>query len=171
MLKRHRVQWRQYSAALSVVWHPLRNMPRNRKNGRFSKSTRRRRSKPKTNLTNLAVSALVANSITKGIFQSNIVDFVTGRQDGVYKAGSDGSYRITAPELLGLGGSGGFGGTYYKTNFTEVVMKNLKANWPTMAIGVIGIPIAANVAMKLIRKPVVLPANRMLKSVGLDVKV
>ena len=38
-------------------------------------------------------------------------------------------------------------------------------------IGVVGIPVAANVAMKLIRKPVILPANRMLKNVGLDVKI
>ena len=32
-----------------------------------------------------------------------------------------------------------------------------------LVVGVVGIPIAANVAMKLIRKPIILPANRMLK--------
>ena len=134
--------------------------------------TRRRRSKPKTNLTNLAVSALVANSITQGMFNSNIVDFVTGRQDGVYNAGSDGSLRLTAPELLGLRGRGGIGGTYGSGyDLQSVLMKNLKDNWVPMTIGVVGIPIVVKTAMKLIRKPVILPANRMLKSVGLDVKV
>jgi hypothetical protein len=40
-----------------------------------------------------------------------------------------------------------------------------------MAMGVILIPVAVKTATKLIRKPVILPANRMLKSVGLDVKI
>ena len=144
---------------------------RNRKTGRMMKSTRRRRSKPKTNLTNLAVSALVANTITQGMFNSNIVDFVTGRKDGVYRAGSDGSLRLTLPELLGVG-SVKFGGNYGSGyDLQSVLMKNFKENWATMAVGVILIPVAAKTITKLIRKPVILPANRMLKSVGLDVKV
>jgi hypothetical protein len=146
-------------------------MARRRKNGRFTKSTRRRRSKPKTNLTNLAVSALVANTITTGMFNSNIVDFATGRQDGVYRAGADGSTRLTLPELLGVGSvklGGNYGGSY---DLQSVLKKNFKENWATMAVGVILIPVAAKTITKLIRKPVILPANRMLKSVGLDVKV
>jgi len=50
-------------------------------------------------------------------------------------------------------------------------MKNLKDNWFQMTMGVVLIPVVAKTATKLIRKPVILPANRMLKSVGLDVKV
>ena len=143
---------------------------KNRKSGRFTKSTRRR-TKPKTNLTNLAVSALVANSITTGMFNANLVDFVTGRKDGAYKAGADGSWRLTLPELLGVG-TIPFGGNFYQTTLSEVLMKNLKANWGQIAMGVILIPVAANVITKVIRKPVILPANRMLKSIGLkDVKV
>ncbi len=121
-------------------------------------------------MTNLAVSALVADQITKGAFNANLSDFITGRTDGVFKAGADGSYKITAPELLGLG-KGGFGGSYYQTTFSEVVMKNLKNNGVQMMLGVILIPVVAKTVTKLIRKPVILPANRMLKSVGLDVKV
>ena len=135
------------------------------------KSTRRRRSKPKTNLTNLAVSALVANTITQGMFNSNIVDFVTGRKDGVYRAGSDGSLRLTLPELLGVGSvklGGNYGSGY---DLQSVLMKNFKENWATTLAGVVLIPVAARTITKLIRKPVILPANRMLKSVGLDVKV
>ena len=147
-------------------------MARKRTNGRFTKSTRRRRSKPKTNLGNLAISALVANSVTNGLFQTNLVDFVTGNQDGTYNAGSDGSFRLTAPELLGLRGRGGVGGTYGSGHSLQSVLKaNLKDNWVMMTVGVIGIPIVANMAMKLIRKPIILPANRILAKSGLDVKI
>jgi hypothetical protein len=50
-------------------------------------------------------------------------------------------------------------------------MKNIKDNWIQLGMGVILIPVAAKTVSKLIRKPIILPANRMLKSVGLDVKV
>ncbi len=125
------------------------------------------------NLTNLAVSGLVANSITQGMFNSNLVDFATGRQDGVFKAGADGSMRLTLPELLGLAGRGGVGGTYSSGyNLGMVLEKNLKANWGTIAFGVVAIPIIAKVATKAIRKPVILPANRILKAAGFnDIKM
>jgi len=146
-------------------------MARKRTNGRFTKSTRRRRSKPKTNLGNLAVSALVANSVTQGMFNSNLVEFVTGNTDSPNRYGSDGATVMSLPELLGFGsvpfgGNHGAGGSLMKSLET-----NLRANWGSIAVGVIGIPILANVAMKLIRKPIILPANRMLKNVGLDVKI
>ena len=48
---------------------------------------------------------------------------------------------------------------------------NAKKNALPLLVGVIGIPIAAQVVMKLIRKPVILPLNRMIRSTGLDVKV
>ena len=146
-------------------------MARSRKNGRFAKTTRRRRSKPKTNLTNLAVSGLVANAVTQGMFNSNIVDFFTGRRDGVYRAGSDGSLRLTLPELIGWGSIKAGGNYAQGYDLQKVLMENFKSNWLPMAMGVVLIPVVAKTATKLIRKPVILPANRMLKSVGLDVKV
>ena len=152
-------------------------MARSRKSGRFAKTTRRRRSKPKTNLTNLAVSALVANSITKGAFNTNLVEFVTGNTEDARlgngnKFGSDGSYVMSLPELMGIGSSR-VGGNYGAGvgGFQGALMRNLKANWLEIAMGVVLIPVVAKTATKLIRKPVILPANRMLKSVGLDVKV
>ena len=48
---------------------------------------------------------------------------------------------------------------------------NAKKNALPLLVGVIGIPIAAQVVTKLIRKPVILPLNRMIRSTGLDVKV
>ena len=147
-------------------------MVRKRTNGRFTKSTRRRRSKPKTNLGNLAVSALVANSVTQGMFNTNLVQFMTGNT-GSANYGSDGSSVLSLPELLGIGDRVAFGGNYGtgRSLQTELV-RNFKANWPMMAVGVVGIPIIANVAMKLIRKPIILPANRMIsKYVSKDVKI
>ena len=150
---------------------------RRRKTGQFKKSTSRRRSKPKTNLTNLAVSGLVANSITQGLFKSNLIDFFTGRRDGKYVAGADGGDRLTLPELIGWGSinKGGNYGTNPQAGYgslTETLETNFKENWAQIAMGVLFIPIAANVITKVIRKPVILPANRMLKSIGLkDVKV
>jgi len=122
-------------------------------------------------LTNLAVSALVANSITEGAFNSNIIDFFTGKRDGVFVAGGDGSYRLTLPELLGLG-KGGFGGNYSTgLDFRTVMASNLKKNGMSMLASAIFIPMVAKVVTKTLRKPVLTPMNRALKMTGLDVKV
>ena len=106
------------------------------------------------------------------MFNTNLVQFFTGNTGGPNSYGSDGSSVMSLPELLGIGDRVAFGGNYSsgRSLQTELV-RNFKANWPMMAIGVIGIPVVANVAMKLIRKPIILPANRMLKNVGLDVKI
>jgi len=92
-----------------------------------------------------------------------------------------GASMITASELLsGLtGGSAGtsggmmFGGKYisYGDSLANTIKSNLEANWVSMAAGVILIPVVAKSVSKLIRRPVILPANRMLKAAGLDVKV
>ena len=148
-------------------------MARKRTNGRFSKSTRTRRSKPKTNLGNLAVSALVANSITQGMTNTNLVEFFTGNTNsGTGRYGSDGSSVISLPEMLGIG-SVKLGGNYAtgRSLQTELV-RNFKANWVQIGMGVIVLPIAANAVMKIIRKPIILPANRMIsKYISKDVKI
>jgi hypothetical protein len=65
------------------------------------------------------------------------------------------------------------GGKYYSYGDTlaNTLKSNLEDNWVSMVAGVVLIPIVAKSVVKLIRKPVILPANRMLKSAGLDVKV
>ena len=102
------------------------------------------------------------------------MEFITGRVDGKYRPGADGSNILTLQELLGAG-PGGLGGNYGSmtghTSLSESLTTNLKKNWMSMAVSVVLIPVAAKTITKLIRKPVILPANRMLKSVGLDVKV
>ena len=124
---------------------------------------------------NLAVSAAVANGVTQGLFNTNLVEFMTGRVNGVYKPGADGSQIITLPELLGAG-PGGFGGNFAGSagkydNLSNTLMTNFKMNAVPMAMAVIGIPIFAKVATKVLRKPVLTPANKLLKMTGLDVKV
>ena len=104
---------------------------------------------------------------------TNLVEFLTGNTvGGTRNFGSDGSTVISLPEMLGIGDNVAFGGNYStgRSLQTELV-RNFKANWPAIVMGVVGIPIVANVAMKLIRKPIILPANRMLKNVGLEVKI
>ena len=148
---------------------------KNRKSGRYTKSTRRR-SKPKTNLTNIGVSLLVANAVSKNIAGLGAWDFITAGTSLSARGASGWATRgdqfnniITLQEILSgqqsqTTGSG--------QPISEAFMENIKANWLPLTIAVIGIPIAANVATKLLRKPLILPANRMLKSIGVkDVKV
>ena len=147
-------------------------MARRKRNGQFTKSSRRRRSKPKTNLTNLAVSGLVANAITEGAFNANLIDFITGKRDGKFVAGGDGSYRLTLPELIGIAGSGGVGGTYSTgITFYDVMRTNLKKNGLSIAASAILIPAVAGIMTKVLKKPVLNPMNKALKMTGLDIKV
>jgi len=86
---------------------------------------------------------------------------------------------MTLPEIInGLrGGSAGIYGptaTKYGLDATPqaILMHNLKQNWVPLTVSVIAIPAIARVATKMLRKPIVLPANRMLKNtLGLDVKL
>ena len=145
-------------------------MPR-QKNGRFAKSTtRRRRSTPKTNLLTLMESALLANSVTEAAFNTNIKEFLTGVTDKGYRPGSDGSSVITLPELLGAG-PGGIGGNYAEgLNFGKVLKSNIKDNGAQLLVSLIVIPAAFRIGSKLLKKPRA-QANRMLRMSGLEVKV
>ena len=95
------------------------------------------------------------------------MDFFTGNRDGKYAAGADGTWRLTLPELFRSEGGNYAAGW----DLQSVVMKNIKDNWIQLGMGVILIPVAAKTVSKLIRKPVILPVNRILKSINLDVKV
>ena len=115
---------------------------------------------------------MVANAITEGAFQANLIDFMTGRRDGKFVAGGDGSYRLTLPELIGLGKYGGFGGNYSgDLNFSSVMKKNLRTNGLSIVASAVLIPMAAGVLTKVLRKPVLNPMNKALKMTGLDIKV
>ena len=105
------------------------------------------------------------------MFEVNIPTFL-GLSDkfaGNYSSKND-SNEITGKELLNIlqGGSGGIYAKSFPTGITGVLQSNLKRNWMMMAGQVIGIPIAAKMAKKILRKPVLTPANRLLKTAGLS---
>jgi hypothetical protein len=142
---------------------------------RKSKAKPRSRTAKNINLLNIAESALLANAVTQGLFNSNLKDFVMGTKDGVYVAGGDGSSRLTLPEIFGVGKIP-FGGSYGANpgkgyeNFSSTVMTNAKANFITMGTQLIAIPIGFTLASRLTKKPRA-SANKLLKMTGLGVKV
>ena len=146
------------------------------KGGRFKKrSSTRRRRKPKTNVTNIAVSYLVANAVSNGMFGVGLPTFLGFAENfaGGYNEKNH-SNEVTLKELfdVGQGGTGGIFAKSFPGGMPQVLMSNFKNNWLMMGAQVIGIPIAARVITKAIRKPILTPANRMLKQVGItDVKV
>jgi hypothetical protein len=142
---------------------------------RKSKAQPRRRTAKNINILNIAESALLANAVTQGLFNSNLKDFVMGTQNGKYNPGADGGDRLTLPELFGAG-PGGFGGSYGAIptkgfeNFSSAVMTNAKNNFMTMGIQLIAIPIGFSLAGRLTKKPRA-SANKLLSMAKLGVKV
>ena len=143
---------------------------------RKSKAKPRSRTAKNINILNIAESALLANAVTQGLFNSNIKDFVFGTRDGAYVAGRDGGDRLTLPEIFGVGSKIAFGGNYGSNpqvgfeNFSSAVMTNAKNNFMTMGTSLILIPIGFTVASKLTKKPRA-TTNKLLKMTGLGVKV
>ena len=83
------------------------------------------------------------------------------------------SNEVTAKELFDAmtGGSGGVYAKSFPGGMPAVIKSNLRNNGLMMMAQVIGIPVAARIITKAIRKPILTPANKMLKMTGLDVNV
>jgi len=131
------------------------------------KSTRRR-SKPKLNLIDTGVSLIVGNAVTEGLAGANLWDFVSGRSNGKYVAGVDGSTRLTLPGLI-RGES--FGANSSVQSVTDAVKYNFNRNWGSLVGTILVAPVAAKTLKKVLRKPVLNPMNKVIKMTGLDVKV
>jgi len=152
------------------------------------KTTRRAKT---TNLLGLAQSIVIGNAVTQGLFKTNMYEFVTGRIDGNASNITSGnifySDKITLPELLGAGlgktsgeeggpmGTAGYGGVVpfalgpnSGVNFTDQVMKNVRAGGVQMATTLVVAPIAFKVFSKLARKPRA-EFNKLARTVGLPV--
>ena len=144
-----------------------------KRNGRFQKKrTTRRKRKPKFNLVDAGLSLFIANALTTGLARSNLMDFVTGRQNGVYNAGADGSLRLTIPELLkGINTGSGSWNKEHGEALGPIISRNFSDNMASILFAVIGAPIAVKMAKKVLRKPVLTPLNKIIKQTGLDVKV
>ena len=141
----------------------------------MKKRTTRRRTKQGINLLNAAQSAIIASAVTQGMFNVNLMEFLTGRVDGKFNPGGDGSNTITLPELLGFGANGfnaaNIGGRYAPgKNFTGQVRYNLSRQGTQMASTLVLAPIAFTVAKKLTAAPR-RDANKLLKMAGLNTVV
>jgi len=113
---------------------------------------------------------LLANTVSQGMFNTDLKEFLTGMTKGGYRPGSDGSRVLTLPELLGAG-PGGIGGNYAEGLDLQTVLKeNLQENGLKMLFQLAAIPIGFKVASKLLRRPRA-QANRLLKQTGMGVKV
>ncbi len=119
----------------------------------------------------LAQQYLIADAVSRGMMGVNLLTFLGLRNDfgGGYSSGNN-SDELTLKELIdrAMGGSGGIAGSYWSGGVPQVLKTNLKRNAVPMLGAVIGIPIAFKIGTKLLRKPIITPANRMLKAAGLS---
>jgi len=134
-----------------------------------------RRSSPKTiNAARVLESALIANAVTQGFFNTTIGEFV-------FEKGAMNMNQITARELFSGISGGSFGTTQAVkqlggktamagTTFGRTVQDNLANNGGQMVASLILIPAGFKVFSKLTSKPRSM-ANRALKMSGLPVRV
>lgn len=92
-----------------------------------------------------------------------------------FPGGTNSSNEVTLKEVLNLamGGAGGVHPASFPGGMTQVLKSNLQKNFMQMATAAVVIPIGFKIGSKLLRKPVIQPANRLLKMAGLgnEVKV
>jgi butyrate kinase len=124
------------------------------------------------NLVDLGLTVFMANALTNGLVNSNLMDFFTGNRDGVYRAGADGAYRVTLPEMIkGINTGSGSWNKKHGDALGPIIARNFGENWGTMAFAIIGAPVIVKAATKILRKPILTPLNRAIKQTGLDVKL
>ena len=126
----------------------------------------------------MAQQLIIANAITRGVAGTNLIPFLTegwltDKTSGA-QYGSGNSWTFSASELLGglVGGNLGMSSEWQNLGVMEAFQKNLRANGAQMLATVVLTPIAFRYGKKILNKPIILPANRMLKSAGIkEVKV
>ena len=120
------------------------------------------------NLTSTAESLLVFNAFTRGVFGTSATDFVGLTKN--FGDGTNNSHEITAPEILNflMGGSGGVNTKTFAGGMGDALKHNIRMNAPMMLAQFIAIPIAFKFGKKMLSKPVIRPANRMLKAAGVS---
>ena len=141
---------------------------------RKMKQKRPRRNK-NLNLVGLAQGLVVGNAVTQGLFNTNLMQFFTGRgitgPGAAYSGGGDGGQNISLPEILGIGLSNQkFGGISAadKGNFGTALRDNLAAN----AVPMIGTLILAPIAFKFGKRalrPLLTPVRSALRGSGVTV--
>jgi len=142
---------------------------RNRKNGRFTRQTRRRTRSKALSITNTAEQLLVANAITTGVFGSDLYTFLA---KGYGSGGHIGDFTtsITLPDfferIIAGGSTGMVNNRYPKT--MDSIKANLKRDGGKMIAQVILYPMLFRAGKKILAKPLIRPTNRLLKQAGLS---
>ena len=145
------------------------------------KAKSRSRKKTAFNLTNAAMSLIVANGVSQGMFNVGLPTFL-GLSSNFDTTGSssNNSNEITAKEIInGVTGVGDGYGIYtagesvWTGQIGQVLVSNLKRNVVPLMVTVVGVPIAFKLGKKVLGKPIINPTNRLLKAVGIgkDVKL
>ena len=126
-------------------------------------------------MTKAAETALVANAAISGLFGTNLPTFLTGKNvaGGFGSNNNNNSWEITAPELLNLimGGTGGIANNYVyegKRGLGAAIRKNIRTNGTDALVQMALIPVMFNIGRKVLRKPLLNPTNRALKSIGVS---
>ena len=125
----------------------------------------RRRSKPAVSALKVAEQLVVANAVTMGLFGTDLRTFVMPTQSNV--SGWNNSWEVTGKELvnLALGGKGGMD----RDNWTlpKVMQKNIEANGSKALTTIVAAPILFKLGRRVLSKPLLNPANKMLRTVGI----
>lgn len=137
-----------------------------------SSSPRRSRGKAPLSLLKVAETAVMADQVTKGLFNIDLRSFVMNESAGTT---SGTKYtQITLRELLSGATGGSYGTDYvatvggrkgtYGNSFGEQIKANLKANGAQMAFNVIAIPFAFKFGKRALGKPLINPTNRIIRN-------
>jgi hypothetical protein len=111
------------------------------------------------------------NAVTKGVAGTNLIPFLTEGwlREKTAGSGSLNSWKFSAQELIQGAITGDFSMTSEWQGFgiKAAFEKNMRENGAMALTTVIATPIVFMLGKKVLSKPIIAPANRLLKSVGL----
>jgi hypothetical protein len=139
------------------------------------KTTRRRATKPMLNVLNTAQSLVVANAATKALFGTDVASFALDGWARPATSATNNSWELSAAELvkgmipggMGFGQSGQHAWTNDASGVLAAMRRNLQVNGGQAVATMIVAPIAFKAAKRVLGKPLINPANRLLKQAGL----
>jgi hypothetical protein len=115
---------------------------------------------------------MVSDAAIRALFGTNLPTFLLSKNvaGGYGPNGKNNSWEINLKEIgdLIMGGKGGMTDEY---SLMSAVKFNLKQNGFGALIQMVTIPIAFRIGRRILNKPLILPANRVLKQIGLSKEV
>ena len=132
------------------------------------KTQKRRRSKPKMSLIDLAATVAVANAGTQAFFGTNAWNFLTDGWFGNKSAATDNSWELSLNELIMGLTTGNYGiSASSGSTPTDMIKRNLRINGPAAFGTALAAPIMAKLVKRVARQPIA-SANRLLKASGVS---